>query len=257
MKTPRNAAITGGGSGLGAAAIRKLHSSGAKVVIADIDESRAQALALELDPSSRTSLGVRCDITQPDDCETLIARAEGFFDGPVQVFLANAGAGFAGSLTQADPLQIKRVIDTNLTGSVMSARAALRSMLKGRDGVLLFTSSLQGVMARSQRSIYTATKHGIIGLVKALALEYGPHGIRVNSIAPASTDTAFLRGQFERLGHSDIDSSVAQVAKSMPLGHLPDVSDFAEAVLFLSSSAAKSITGHTLVIDCGASAGRM
>lgn len=253
---PRNAVVTGGAGGLGAAAVRKLHGSGAKVVIADIDESRAVVLARDIDPSGTRCLGTGCDISNPDDCDRLIADAEKFFGEPVHLFLANAGAGFAGPLTEADPLQIKRVIDINLTGSILSARAAVRSMLKGNDGVVLFTASLQSVMARSQRSIYTATKHALVGLVKSLALEYGPHGIRVNAIAPASTDTGFLRQQFEFLGQ-DVEASVAQVAKSMPLGRLPDVEDFAQSVLFLSSSAAKSITGHTLLIDCGASAGRL
>ncbi|MGI4813739.1 MAG: SDR family NAD(P)-dependent oxidoreductase [Janthinobacterium lividum] len=252
----RTAIVTGGASGLGAAAARKLAKEGLRVVIADIDERRARDLAREIDPSGRRAAGLHCDISSAEECERLVSEAELFFGRPIDVFLANAGAGFAGPLLEADPAHIKRVIDINVLGTIYSAQAALRSLIKSGNGVLLLTASLQSVMARSQRSIYTTSKHALVGLVKGLALEFGPQGVRVNAIAPASTDTAFLRAQLTAIG-GDVDAAVERVAQSMPLGHLPSTDDFAEAVAYLASSAARSVTGHTLLIDCGASAGRM
>jgi 3-oxoacyl-[acyl-carrier protein] reductase len=91
-------------------------------------------------------------------------------------------------------------------------------------------------------------------LVKSLALEFGPLGVRVNAIAPTAIDTPFLRGTYERLG-IDVEQGMARAAAALPLGRLPTTEDFAEAALFLASDAARSITGHVLMVDCGATAG--
>lgn len=250
-----NAVITAAGSGLGAAAAKRLAQEGARVVISDIDPNRARAIADEIDPTGQAALGVKCDVRELADCQRLIADAESFFSGYVDIFLANAGMGFASPLLEASPVQIKNTIDVNVTGSIISAQEALRSLVKSKHGVLLFTCSLQGVTARALRSVYTASKHALVGLVKGLALEFGPQGVRVNAIAPASTDTEFLKHQLLKVT-DDIDHAMTQLNMSMPLGHLPTTDDFANAVLFLSSTEARSITGHTLVLDCGVSAGK-
>jgi len=251
MLKGRIALVTGGASGLGAAAVRRFHAEGCHVGIGDIDEAGAVALAAELGGSA---FGMRCDITDPADCAALVAQAEQCFGAPIDIFLANAGLGFAGDLIEADADRIRRVVDVNVTGSILSAQAALASLARSPNASLLFTASLQSVVARPQRSVYTATKHAIAGLVKALAVEYGPRGVRVNAIAPAATDTPFLRTQLANVT-GDVDEAVAQLHHSLPLGHLPSVEDFADAAVFLSSPMARSITGITLLVDCGAAAG--
>lgn len=252
----RCAVVTGGASGLGAAAVAKLAAEGARVVVSDMDAERAAALALRLDAGGRRVKALRCDIANDRDLADLVHDAEAFFDQPIDLFLANAGAGFSGSLLSATPEQLRRTIDINVTGSLLSAQAALRSLVKAKDGSLIFTCSLQGVTGRAQRSAYTASKHAIVGMVKALALEFGPLGVRVNAIAPAATDTPFLRHQLAGVT-ADVDAALKAAERALPLGHLPDTDDFAEAVMYLSSSQAKSISGHTLLIDCGASAGKL
>lgn len=250
-----NVVITAGGSGLGEAAARKMAAEGAKVVISDLDEQKAIAVAQSIDPSGQNVLGLKCNTAIVDDCKNLINSAEAFFGRHIDVFLANAGRGFAGSLLDATPEDIKQTIDVNVTGSIISAQEALRSLVKGKNGSLIFTCSLQGVTARSLRSVYTASKHALVGLVKGLALEFGPQGVRVNAIAPASTDTNFLRNQLEK-ATDNVEEAMIKVTQSMPLGRLPSTEDFANAVLFLASSEAQSITGHNLLLDCGASAGK-
>ncbi|HEY9280933.1 MAG TPA: SDR family oxidoreductase [Eoetvoesiella sp.] len=251
-----NAVITAGGSGLGAAAARRLAREGARVVVSDIDLQRARAVAHEIDPTEQIAMATQCDISEPEDCQRLIAESEQFFGRHIDIFLANAGKGFAGSLLEATPAEIKKTIDINVTGSIISAQEALRSLVKGPNGVLIFTCSLQGVTARPMRSVYTASKHALVGLIKGLALEFGPRGVRVNAIAPASTDTAFLRKQLATFS-DQVEEALSAVTKSMPLGHLPSTEDFADAVMFLASREAQSITGHTLMLDCGASAGKL
>ncbi len=249
-----HAVVTGGGAGLGAATARGFFNAGAQVIVSDINAQNAARVAREIDPSGTRAKGMRCDITNADECAQLVAAAEAFFCAPLGLFLANAGVGFAGDLRTVDPERIRRTIEVNVTGSLLSAQAALRSLTKSNHGCLLFTGSLQGVTSRPQRSAYTASKHAIVGMVKALAVEFGPLGVRVNAIAPASIDGALLRSQ---LAHStsDLDAAVAKVGASMPLGRLPSIDDFVNTAVFLASPMARSISGHHLLVDCGAAAG--
>ena len=248
------AVVTGAGRGLGAAAARRLVAEGARVVVSDVDSAAALATAQALDRSGTKCIAVACDVTRPADCSQLVARAEEFFGAPVDIFVAHAGVGFAGSLLDATEESIRRVIEVNVLGAMFSAQAALRSLVKSPRASLIITGSLQGVTSRPQRSGYTTSKHAIVGLVKSLALEFGPQGVRVNSVAPASTDTPHLRAQLAT-EHQDVDQAVAKLARTMPLGRLPVADDFADAVVYLASPGARSITGHTLLVDCGASAG--
>lgn len=252
-----NAVVTGAARGLGAAAARGFAAQGARVVLADIDEAGARECARGIDASGQRAMGTRCDIADPADCERLVAQAEAFFFGAhIDVFLAHAGVGFVGRLHEAEVEKIRHAIDVNVLGSIFSARAALRSLVKSPRASLLFTSSLQGVTGRGLRSVYTASKHALVGLTKSLALEYGPQGVRVNAIAPASTDTPHWRSMLAQTT-DDVEQAIRNVAAAMPLGRLPTPEDFANAAVFLASPAAGSITGHTLLLDCGAAAGRL
>jgi 3-oxoacyl-[acyl-carrier protein] reductase len=248
--------ITGAGSGMGAEAARRFAQAGARVVVSDVNEASAVAVAREIDATGKQAIGVHCDVTSIDDCARLVAAAEAHFNAPIDVFLANAGVSFAGNFLEADPQALKRIVDVNVTGSIFSAQAALRSLVKSPRASLIFTSSLSGVVARGKRSVYNASKHALGGLVKALALEFGPQGVRVNAIAPGATDTPFLRAHLAKV-NDDVDAAVARVVSGMPLGRLVSPQDFAEAALFLASPAAGAITGHTLLLDCGAAAGNM
>lgn len=249
------AVITGGAGGLGQATARAFLAQGAQVVLADLD---AQALA-----EARRSLGAPagdllttcCDISDAADCQRLVALAEEALGGPLDVFVANAGRPFAGPLAQADPADMRAVIDTNVTGTLLSAQAALGSLRRSPRASLLLTGSLQSVLGRAERSVYTASKHAIAGLVKSLALEWGPLGVRVNGIAPTVVDTPFLRQAYAQAG-LEVGPALARAAEDLPLGRIPTPEDFAHAAVFLASEEARAITGHMLMVDGGASAGK-
>lgn len=250
-----NVVITGGAGSLGGAAARHFREAGAAVVLADIDEDALARSEERLRVSHGPVRALRCDIGDAADCARLVEEAERFFGGPIDVFLANAGRPFGGSLLQASPEEIRRVIDVNVTGSILSAQAALRSLVRGRQPSLLFTGSLQSVAGRAQRSVYTASKHAIAGLVKSLALEMGPQGVRVNGIAPTVVDTPFLHQACDQAG---IDAAAALLAAAggLPLGKIPTADDFAAVAVFLASPAASAITGQMIMVDCGATAGK-
>jgi len=248
--------ITGAAGGLGAAAARGFYAAGARVVLADIDTAGVERAAHTLDASGKRARGAACDVTREDDCARLIDEAERFFGAPLDVFHANAGVGLGGDLLSFEAAQIRRVVEVNVTGSILSAQAALRSLVRSPHASLLFTGSLQSVAARPMRAVYTATKHAIAGLVKGLALEFGPRGVRVNAVAPAAVDGAFMRAQVAATG-ADVNLVVGQMASALPLGRLPTADDFADAAVFLASPAARSITGHTLFVDGGGAAGML
>jgi len=245
--------ITGAGRGMGAEAARRFAKEGARVVVSDLD---AQAAAGVANSIGAAACAVRCDVASPADCTALVEQAERFFGAPVDIFMANAGLSFAGDFLQADPEQLRRVVDVNVSGSIFSAQAALRSLVRSPRASLIFTSSISGVTGRGQRSVYNASKHALGGLVKALALEFGPRGVRVNAIAPGPTNTEFLRTHLAKVS-DDVDAAVDRLVQGLPLGRLIEPEDFADAAVYLASPLARSVTGHTLLLDCGSTAGRM
>ena len=245
--------ITGAGRGMGAEAARRFAKEGARVVVSDLDAQAAAGVAHSI---GAAACAVRCDVASPADCTALVEQAERFFGAPVDVFMANAGLSFAGDFLQADPEQLRRVVDVNVSGSIFSAQAGLRSLVRSPRASLIFTSSISGVTGRGQRSVYNASKHALGGLVKALALEFGPRGVRVNAIAPGPTNTEFLRDHLAKV-EGDVDAAVNRLVQGLPLGRLIEPEDFADAAVYLASPLARSVTGHTLLLDCGSTAGRM
>jgi NAD(P)-dependent dehydrogenase (short-subunit alcohol dehydrogenase family) len=250
-----NVVITGGAGGLGLATARAFLQAGARVVLGDIDLEAARQVLDGLGAEPGRAHAVACDIADPDACEALVRAAEARFGAPLDVFVANAGRPFGGKLLEARPQDIRRVVDVNVTGTIFSAQAALRSLVRSPRACLLFTASLQSVAGRAERSVYTASKHAIAGLVKSLALELGPLGVRVNGIAPTVVDTPFLRQAYEQAGVA-VEAGLRKAAAGLPLGRIPTADDFAQAALFLASPAASAITGHLLMVDCGATAGK-
>lgn len=248
----RHAVITGGAGGLGRAAARHFLAAGAAVVLADIDGDALAQAAAQLPTGVHT---LRCDVADAQECERLVHEAEAFFGGAFDIFLANAGRPFAGPLAQASAQEIRRVVEVNVIGAILSAQAALRSLVRGRDPSLLFTGSLQSVTGRAGRSVYTASKHAVAGLVKSLALEMGPAGVRVNGIAPTVVDTPFLHAAYAQAG-IEPGPALQSAAQGLPLGRIPTADDFAATAVFLASPAARAITGQMVMVDCGASAGK-
>ncbi|HEX9766735.1 MAG TPA: SDR family oxidoreductase [Nitriliruptorales bacterium] len=240
----RVAIVTGGASGIGLATSRRLTAEGATVAIADVDGAAATAAARDL---GADAIAVTCDVSSPESCEAMrdqVLRELGSID----ILHANAGIPFTGSIDTVDEATFDRIVGVNLKGAFFSARAVAAPMIAAGRGAIVFTSSLQGVIARANFTPYTAAKHGVIGLMKGLALELAPHGIRVNAIAPAATDTPML-SQFLGGVAQDPDEALDRFKATIPLGRLVTPEDVAAAVAFLVSDEAAMVSGHTLVVD--------
>jgi 3-oxoacyl-[acyl-carrier protein] reductase len=249
----RVAIITGAASGLGLATARRFVQEGARVVLADLDAEGAERAARTLDPTSKAARGMRCDVSRRADCARMVQEAIAAF-GAVDILHANAGVPFAGPIEEVDEAMLDRVLGVNLRGAFLSAQAVVPHMKERRRGCILFTSSLQGVIARPNFTPYTAAKHGVIGLMKGLALELAPFNIRVNAIAPVATPTPMLPAFLGVMAELP-EAALERFRQTIPLGRLATPEDTANAALYLASDEAGMVTGHTLVVDGGSTAG--
>ncbi len=251
----RVALVTGAASGLGEATVRRFFEEGARVIVADINEERGRALVDEL---GSAAFFVHCDHTRRLDCVRAVDETLNRF-GQLDILHNNAGGPFAGSFESVDDETIERVMNVNLIGVFRMTQAALPALRESAashpaGAVILFTSSLQGLKARPNYSVYTVAKHGIVGLVKSLALELAPANIRVNAVCPTVTETPMLEKFLPGMAQSK-EEARARFRASIPLGRMPEPVDTANALLFLASDEARMITGVALAIDGGQCAG--
>jgi 3-oxoacyl-[acyl-carrier protein] reductase len=253
----RTALITGGASGIGAAAVRKFVQEGARVVVADIDEGRGNEVAKACGANAAF---VRCDHTDTRQCEAAVLQATGQF-GKLDILFANAGTAYFGALGRLSDAELERVVEINLLGAFRITRAALSALKDAARALpggasIVYTSSLQGISARPNLTPYTAAKHGVIGLMRSLALEVAGDNVRVNAICPVATETPML-AQFMPAGATpeQIAAVRKRVIDQIPLKRIGTPDDMANAALFLASDDAAMITGVALPVDGGMTTG--
>ena len=245
------ALVTGAGSGLGRAVALRFAAEGAKVVVTDVDAGRGSAVAADIGGNAAF---IRCDHTSSEDDGRAVAFAAERF-GSLDIVHNNAGGPFTGSFETVDDATMEHVLRTNLFGVMQMSRAALphlrESARRNHAGSsLLFTSSLQGLKAKPNFSLYTVSKHGIIGLVRSLALELAPHNVRVNALCPTVVATPMLKAFLPGMAADDTDA-MNRFRATIPLGRMPEPEDVASAALFLVSDEARMITGVALPVDGG------
>ena len=241
----RTVIVTGGASGIGAACARRYAAEGAQVVIGDIDLDRAHGVAEALG-----GLALRCDHTDPAQCATLV-RAAGERFGSVDALHNNAGLGWTGRFDALQPEAARRVLDVLVLGPLFMTQAALPALrAAGAHASILFTASGLGLHGRSMVSVYSAAKHAIVGLMRSLALELGPEGIRVNAVCPGVVDTPMVRATTGAWGSPD--EVFAGFVKGTPLGRISSPEDVAASATFLLSDDARNLTGTALPVDGGA-----
>ncbi|MFO0951099.1 MAG: SDR family NAD(P)-dependent oxidoreductase [Isosphaeraceae bacterium] len=188
------ALVTGGGSGIGRATARAFAREGAKVVVADIDQAAAQAVADELSQTGGASLAVRTDVSDEAEVVAMVAAAVRVF-GRIDCAFNNAGIGCPRKPThEYDLAEYGRVIAVNLTGVFLCMKHELPVMLQQGGGSIVNNASVAGLRGTPTLMPYVASKHGVIGLTRASAKEYAAHRIRINAVCPGWTDTALTQG---------------------------------------------------------------
>lgn len=242
------ALVTGGASGIGAAAAAAFARAGAQVMIADRDEKGGQALAASLTLEGHEARFFSVDIADAASTRAMVSGCIEAFGGLDHAF---NNAGFvdqAEDLTKTGDADWERLVAVNLGGIRHSMVAELDHMAAHGGGTIVNTSSRAGLRGVARSAAYSATKHGIIGLTKSAAVEFGQRGVRVNAICPGLVATPLVVAKFE--------AELPELEKSMnPMGRIGQPEEIAAAVLWLSSAAASFVTGIALPIDGGANAG--
>jgi NAD(P)-dependent dehydrogenase (short-subunit alcohol dehydrogenase family) len=240
------AVITGGASGIGAATARALVREGARVVVGDRDTEAGEALVGEL--GADHARFVTTDVTDEGQVAALFDAAEQWA-GTADVVFANAGIGHMAPSHECPTGDWQKVVDINLTGVFLTAREAVKRLHDaGKPGSVVNCASVLGHMGQSQTAAYTAAKGGVVNLSQTLGMEYGPAGIRVNAVCPGYIDTPLLDG---------LDAQTRQVLTDRhALGRMGRPEEVADAVVFLASDEASFVTGSSLMVDGGYTAGK-
>jgi NAD(P)-dependent dehydrogenase (short-subunit alcohol dehydrogenase family) len=238
----RTALVTGASRGIGAAIARALDHAGARVALLARDRALLEEVAADLihDP-----VVVTADLVDPEQPTTAARQALAALGGRCDVLVNNAGAAIRAdshTLTAAD---IDRLLHINVRATLLINAVILPAMLACRAGSIINISSISGVRGAPRRAAYAATKAALDGITRAVAMEYGPHGIRANSVAPGVVETDLWREQLARPGVADAVLGV------IPTRRLSTAEEVADVVVFLASDAARSITGEVLCADGG------
>jgi NAD(P)-dependent dehydrogenase (short-subunit alcohol dehydrogenase family) len=257
----KSALITGGAGNLGLAIGRLLAAEGATIGLADlVEQDRLEAVASSLGVPDGSILAISADVSREEDCEQMVARTLAAF-GKLDILVANAGIGGGTTRVWESSAETwRRTLEVNLTGAFLTAKHAVPSMIERRYGKIVFTSSRDGLRAEPYTGAYNASKHGLHGLMKTLAIELGPYEINVNAICPTSIGAMGQGLEAQRYwelmtgqaGATEADYDVwAGMQNLFERPHRVSAHDVAEAVLWLVSERSALVTGHAMPVDAG------
>jgi NAD(P)-dependent dehydrogenase (short-subunit alcohol dehydrogenase family) len=244
------AAVTGAGSGIGRGACAALAAAGARVVLNDVTpEGLEETLVLVREAGSEgvTSVG---DVRRRDDVQRLVDDSVAAFGG-LDVMVANAAVGHYADLEEMAEEDIDRVLDVDLKGALTCAQLSIPALRARGGGSIVFVTSVQAYATLRGCVVYGAAKAGLVAAARALAVEVGEHGIRVNAIAPGTIDTPMLERDLDRMNPADAEGFLERVRAANALGRIGTTAEIGDVLVFLVSDAARYVTGATIVADGG------
>jgi NAD(P)-dependent dehydrogenase (short-subunit alcohol dehydrogenase family) len=244
----RSILVTGAGSGIGRAAALLFAKDGGRLAIVDQNEADAQKTVSLIQDVGGEAFAVAADVSREADCRAMVERALTAY-GRLNVAFNNAGIGASGfAVADEEEVAWNRLIDVNLKGIFLSMKYEIPAMLAAGGGAIVNTASAAGLVGERGIGIYTASKHGVVGLTRTAALDYIGQGIRINAVCPGATLTPMLAAWFQ-------DPKVESFVLSRhPIGRAAEPEEIARAVLFLASDDASFIVGQALAVDGGLTA---
>lgn len=240
--------VTGAGSGIGRAASLKLAESGFKIVAVDFNVETGEQTVKLIREQGWEGIFVQADVSNNEDVERYVQRTVDTY-GQIDAFFNNAGVLQRFSmLTDIDLAEYERVMNVNVKGVFLGLKHVLKVMEKQGYGSIINTASTAGLRAEHSIAAYSASKHAVVGLTKAAALEYVRKGIRVNAICPGGVDTALTQGVPEMMQENGY---VPEEFPNMRIGRFADPAELAEMVVFLASDKSSYMTGSIIAVDGG------
>ena len=245
------ALITGGTSGMGRATAALFAKEGARVAITGRDEVRGRVALHEIKSAGSEGIFVRADVRSSDDCRRSVEETLRAFKH-LDILFNNAGVFFPHTVPDCPEEEWDLTVDINLKGTFLMSKHALPVMIAQKSGVIINNSSGWGLVGGDAAAAYCASKGGVVLLTKAMAIDHGRQGIRVNCICPGDVETPMLPEDARQRGLSW--EEYLKGAANRPLGRIGQPEEIAKAALFLASNDSSFMTGSTLVVDGGGSA---
>lgn len=247
--TAKTALVTGAGSGIGQAIAHTLARAGARVLVVDRDAATGEATVKLIRDGSGLAEFAALDVAVEADAVALATRV-----GGVDILVNNAGIGHVGNLLGTAAADLDRLHAVNVRGPFNLCRAFVPAMLTRGSGSIVNIASIGGVVAVRDRLAYTITKHALVGLTKALALDHSHTGVRFNAICPGRVETPFVKARIAE--YPDPAKAYREMSSTQLTGRMARPEEVAAAALYLASDEAAMVTGSCLMIDGGWSAGK-
>jgi 3-hydroxybutyrate dehydrogenase len=248
------AVVTGAASGIGKEIALAFARAGAKVVIADLDQTAAQGTVCEIDPRCQRALAITMDVSDEAQVEAGFTRVLETF-GRLNILVGNAGVQIISPLVEFEFAKWKRLLSIHLDGAFLTTRAALRQMYNQKSGSIIYIGSVHSKEASPLKAAYVTAKHGLIGMEKAVAKEAAPYGVRANVICPGFVRTPLVEKQIpeqaRKLGISELDVVKNVMLKETVDGEFTTVEDVAVTAVFLAAFPSNALTGQSLVVSHG------
>jgi NAD(P)-dependent dehydrogenase (short-subunit alcohol dehydrogenase family) len=246
----RHVIVTGGGRGIGEATARRFAAEGADVLILSRTESEVAAVAESIRADGGTAWHAVADVARAADVDRVVAAAETRWDGRIDALVNNAGIDHDCAFLDFPETAWRQVIDVNLTGPFLCAQRVARAMAPRGSGAIVHVSSIDSLGADGTQVAYNASKAGLLGLNRTLAVELGPLGIRSTVVNPGYVATPLTRKFLGEEMYAYMTTSFARV----PQGRIAEPDEIASAILFLASDEARHINGIELTVDGGTTA---
>jgi NAD(P)-dependent dehydrogenase (short-subunit alcohol dehydrogenase family) len=246
--------VTGAGSGIGAAIARAFAQQGAVVYIGDRDEAAGKSVAAEICSNGGTATFLALDVSSADSCRAAADTIFASHPEGLDVLMNNAGVGHVGTILQTEEADMDRLYAVNVKGVFFLSKIFLPAMASRRRGSIINLASIGGIVGVKDRLAYCTTKFAVVGLTKSMALDHAESQVRINCICPGRVETPFVQARIKE--YPDPAKAYQEMSATQALGRMGTPEEIAAAAVYLASDESAFVTGSSLIIDGGLSAGK-